>query len=267
MCKYCEKKIRNLKNAKVMPQTYIGKRFGNVVIIDCYWLYKSGRNRIYVDYKCDCGTIKTSNIEHLLQGQIISCGCIKTKRTIARNKKHGLYNDNKRLFDVWNNMIQRCENSKNNSFENYGKRGIKVCREWHDLKTFIDWAKSSGYEERDKNNRSNVLSIERINVNGNYEPNNCKWIPVREQAWNKRNSKMCRKEAGKIMIKEFCDICKVEINKNDVLNSVNTPSKNLKICNDCLKDLIEYLENRSNNFKVETTRYERDYRNKWEEIC
>lgn len=198
MCNYCEKKIRNLKNAKVMPQTYIGKRFGNVVIIDCYWLYKSGRNRIYVDYKCDCGTIKTSNIEHLLQGQIISCGCIKTKRTIARNKKHGLYNDNKRLFDVWNNMIQRCENSKNNSFGNYGKRGIKVCREWHDLKTFIDWAKSSGYEERDKNNRSNVLSIERIDVNGNYEPNNCKWLPVREQAWNKRNSKMCRKEARRL---------------------------------------------------------------------
>lgn len=203
MCKFCEKKIRNLKNAKITPQTYIGKRFGNVVIIDCYWLYKSGRNRIYVDYKCDCGTIKTSNIEHLLQGQIISCGCIKTKRTIARNKKHGLYNDNKRLFDVWNNMIQRCENSKNNSFGNYGKRGIKVCREWHDLKTFIDWAKSSGYEERDKNNRSNVLSIERIDVNGNYEPNNCKWIPVREQAWNKRNSKMCRKEAGRVNKKEY----------------------------------------------------------------
>ncbi len=196
MCKYCEKKIRNLKNAKITPQTYIGKRFGNVVIIDCYWLFKSGRNRIYVDYKCDCGTIKTSNIEHLLQGQIISCGCIKTKRTIARNKKHGLYNDNKRLFDVWNNMIQRCENSKNNSFGNYGKRGIKVCKEWHDLKTFIDWAKSSGYEERDKNNRSNVLSIERIDVNGNYEPNNCKWIPVREQAWNKRNSKMCGRRLG-----------------------------------------------------------------------
>lgn len=197
MCEYCEKKIRNLKNAKITPQTYIGKRFGNVVIIDCYWLYKSGRNRIYVDYRCACGTIKTSNIEHLLQGHIISCGCVKTKRTIARNKKHGLYNDNRRLFDVWNNMIQRCENSKNNSFENYGKRGIKVCKEWHDLKTFIDWAKSTGYEERDINNRSNVLSIERINVNGNYEPSNCKWIPVREQAWNKRNSKkMCRKEAA-----------------------------------------------------------------------
>ena len=199
MCEYCEKKIRNLKNAKITPQTYIGKRFGNVVIIDCYWLYKSGRNRIYVDYKCDCGTIKTSNIEHLLQGHIISCGCVKTKRTIARNKKHGLYNDNRRLFDVWNNMIQRCENSKNNSFENYGKRGIKICKEWHDLKTFIDWAKSSGYEERDINNRSNVLSIERINVNGNYEPSNCKWIPVREQALNKRNSRRkCRKEAGRV---------------------------------------------------------------------
>lgn len=266
MCEYCEKKIRNLKNAKITPQTYIGKRFGNVVIIDCYWLYKSGRNRIYVDYKCDCGTIKTSNIEHLLQGQIISCGCIKTKRTIARNKKHGLYNDNKRLFDVWNNMIQRCENSKNNSFGNYGKRGIKVCREWHDLKTFIDWAKSSGYEERDKNNRSNVLSIERIDVNGNYEPNNCKWIPVREQAWNKRNSKMCRKEA-KIMIKQFCDICKVEMGREEILNPINTPKENFKICNQCLDELLEYLENKGNNFKLENKRYERDYRNKWEEIC
>lgn len=266
MCKYCEKKIRNLKNAKVMPQTYIGKRFGNVVIIDCYWLYKSGRNRIYVDYKCDCGTIKTSNIEHLLQGQIISCGCIKTKRTIARNKKHGLYNDNKRLFDVWNNMIQRCENSKNNSFGNYGKRGIKVCREWHDLKTFIDWAKSSGYEERDKNNRSNVLSIERIDVNGNYEPNNCKWIPVREQAWNKRNSKMCRKEARRV-IKEFCDICKVEIDNQNVLAIVSTPVKTYKVCKECLDDLIQHIQNKENNFKLESKRYERDYNKKWNEIC
>ena len=237
MCKYCEKKIRNLKNAKITPQTYIGKRFGNVVIIDCYWLYKSGRNRIYVDYKCDCGTIKTSNIEHLLQGQIISCGCIKTKRTIARNKKHGLYNDNKRLFDVWNNMIQRCENSKNNSFGNYGKRGIKVCREWHDLRIFIDWAKSSGYEERDKNNRSNVLSIERIDVNGNYEPNNCKWIPVREQAWNKRNSKMCRKEARRVKVlkkgkyqKEniiTCEKCGCEFQYHDteIIVDMTTPDE------------------------------------------
>lgn len=88
-------------------------------------------------------------------------------------------------------MIQRCENNKNNAFKDYGKRGIKVCEEWHDLKTFIDWAKSSGYEERDIHNRSNVLSLERINVNGNYEPSNCKWIPFREQAWNKRNNKKC----------------------------------------------------------------------------
>lgn len=68
MCEYCkeEKKIRKLKRAKITPQTYIGKRFGNVTIIDCYWLHKNGRNRIYVDYKCDCGIVKTSNIEHLL---------------------------------------------------------------------------------------------------------------------------------------------------------------------------------------------------------
>ena len=69
------------------------------------------------------------------------------------------------------------------------------------------------------------------------------------------------------MVKEFCDICKVEMDRHEVLNLINTPKRNFKICNDCLTELIEHLENRSNNFKVETTRYERDYRKKWEEIC
>ena len=77
---------------------------------------------------------------------------------------------------------------------------------------------------------------------------------------------MCRKEA-KIMIKQFCDICKVEMGREEILNPINTPKENFKICNQCLDELLEYLENKGNNFKLENKRYERDYRNKWEEIC
>lgn len=85
-------------------------------------------------------------------------------------------------------MIQRCENRKNPNYQNYGGRGIKVCEEWHDLENFIKWAYNVGYEERTISDRKNVLSIERIDVNGNYEPSNCKWIPFKEQGRNKRYS-------------------------------------------------------------------------------
>lgn len=69
------------------------------------------------------------------------------------------------------------------------------------------------------------------------------------------------------MIKQFCDICKVEMGREEILNPINTPKENFKICNQCLDELLEYLENKGNNFKLENKRYERDYRNKWEEIC
>ena len=96
-------------------------------------------------------------------------------------------------------MIQRCENEKNPNYQNYGGRGIKICEEWHNLENFIKWAYDNGYEERITTDRKNVLSIERIDVNGNYEPNNCKWIPFKEQGKNKRysgRSPMCGRKLG-----------------------------------------------------------------------
>ena len=69
------------------------------------------------------------------------------------------------------------------------------------------------------------------------------------------------------MIKEFCDICKVEVGRKEMLNPINTPKENFKICNQCLEELLEYLNNKENNFKLESKRYERDYNKKWNEIC
>lgn len=93
--------------------------------------------------------------------------------------KHGMYNTS--LYEIWSNMKQRCNNPKNGEFHNYGGRGIKVDDEWLDsFETFMSWAMSNGYVER--------LSLERIDVNGNYEPSNCCWIEWVEQHQNKRQT-------------------------------------------------------------------------------
>lgn len=85
-----------------------------------------------------------------------------------------------RIYGIWEHIIQRCENPNDRNYKNYGGRGIRVCSEWHDSKTFICWALSNGYDDS--------LSIDRINVDGDYEPNNCRWTDLYTQRNNtKRN--------------------------------------------------------------------------------
>lgn len=88
--------------------------------------------------------------------------------------------DEKRLNSIWIDMKRRCENANYKDFFNYGGRGISVCCEWHNYDTFKEWALANGYK--------NGLSIDRVNVNGDYEPGNCRWATAIEQANNKRNT-------------------------------------------------------------------------------
>ena len=92
--------------------------------------------------------------------------------------KHGL--SGSRLYYIWKGMRQRCMNPKCKNYPRYGGRGITICPEWDDYENFYEWALSSGYNES--------LTIDRINVNGNYEPNNCKWSTAKEQANNRRTN-------------------------------------------------------------------------------
>ena len=152
-----------------------GERFGRVVVLERAENSKHGKSRQRC--RCDCGKIFVTDTQNLVNGDCKSCGCLHKELLGSAHRTHGLSGE--AIYAVWHTMIQRCENPNNEMYKYYGGRGISVCEEWHKFEVFYAWAIRSGYAKG--------LTIERKNVDGDYCPENCTWITMKEQMRNKRN--------------------------------------------------------------------------------
>lgn len=164
-----------------------GQKFGRLTVIERAGTSPHGKATWTCE--CDCGSMVVVIGNSLLTGNTRSCGCVHNEASAenGRNSRdavrtHGGHKD--RLYHVWSDMKRRCENPRFKQFKDYGGRGISVCPEWrNNYEAFREWALLNGY---DKTAPVGKCTLDRINVNGNYEPANCRWVDMKAQAQNRR---------------------------------------------------------------------------------
>lgn len=176
-----------------------GQRYGRLTVISY-----SGNQRWLC--RCDCGNYKDI-IGSQLRGEITkSCGCIHSEQIARRNhenRKHGCSDD--RLYGIWHGIKQRCCDPNRKDYKNYGGRGIKICDEWKDdFGAFKEWALSSGYNYNAPYMR---CTIDRIDNNGNYEPGNCHWVPIKDQMKTRRNNSVRDSRGRYIKTAQDSSVC------------------------------------------------------------
>lgn len=165
-----------------------GKTFGRLTVLGL--APKKGK-QIYYICKCSCGNIKEVAAKHLRSGAIVSCGCYFTDKIT----KHGCANT--RLYKIHDQILRRCYGDTASS-KYYRDKGIKVCSEWLDYRNFHKWAYQNGYTDK--------LTIDRIDTNGNYCPENCRWVTRKEQS---RNTTRNNKLKG-ICVSEWCELLDID---------------------------------------------------------
>lgn len=165
------------------------ERFGRLVVVNRAENSKAGQARWFC--VCDCGGTNTVKGQDLRNGKVRSCGCYK----IEQQTKHNSYKEP--LYRVWTSMKNRCNCPTNKWYRIYGGKGICVFSGWeNDFMKFKEWAIKNGYKKG--------LTIDRIDVNGNYEPSNCRWITIQEQQYNKTNNVFIEIDGITKTLTEWC---------------------------------------------------------------
>lgn len=143
----------------------------------------SGYHTVRWECECECGKKIIVRGKCLTQGVTKSCGCWRRDSCKENALRHGGFGT--RLYTVWDSMRQRCLNPNQKEYHNYGGRGIKICSEWDDYSSFREWAYHTGYKD---DAPRGFCTLDRIDVNGDYEPNNCRWVSFKVQSNNKQNT-------------------------------------------------------------------------------
>lgn len=171
-----------------------GQRFGRLTVIR-----RAGSSHGHATWlcKCDCGNEHITSANYLKQGHTTSCGC---RNQEVRRKRYLVHGESKgnRLYRIWQAMKRRCYNPKAAFYKDYGGRGIKVCDQWmHDFPAFRDWALANGYADN--------LTIDRIDEEGSYCPENCRWATAKQQVNNRRITKRLTYNGKTQSLSEWAD--------------------------------------------------------------
>ena len=173
-----------------------GKRFGRWLVLE----ETSERRKGSVMWlcKCDCGTVRAVSASTLKTGKSVSCGCYNKEVITTHGKTHS------RLYHTWTSMVRRCTDPNSPEADGYINRGIKVCDEWlNSFEAFAEWSLANGFEE---NAKRGECTLDRIDNNGNYEPDNCRWANVKAQGRNRRNNVVIECNGESHCLSEWAEI-------------------------------------------------------------